>query len=242
MFGGIVNAIGGALGTVGGPLLNYFGQKETNKTNRQISDADRSLQEMFAQHGIQWRVEDARRAGINPLVALGAQTHMYQPSAIGFQSPMSALGQSMQNMGNFRQYARARGLEPNQPDLKRTVKDPQKVAYSNKSNKSITAGIHPAISAFRAGNKIILAPSERFASSTEEYLPAKAALFEKISSGKIGPIKHLIPRGKSVVPTKEGNLEIVNWKQRKKYDAFQRKLKNKDWSSTPFNEKLNWRK
>lgn len=37
-------------------------------------DRDERLQKEFAQQGIQWRADDARRAGIHPLAAMGAQT------------------------------------------------------------------------------------------------------------------------------------------------------------------------
>lgn len=41
------------------------------------------LQKQFAKNGIQWKVEDAKKAGIHPLYALGAQTHSYTPQAVG---------------------------------------------------------------------------------------------------------------------------------------------------------------
>lgn len=46
-------------------------------------DENRRMQREFAQMGIQWRAEDARKAGIHPLAALGAQTHAFQPSFVG---------------------------------------------------------------------------------------------------------------------------------------------------------------
>lgn len=42
-----------------------------------------AMQREFAQSGIQWKVEDAKKAGIHPLAALGAQTVSYQPQQIG---------------------------------------------------------------------------------------------------------------------------------------------------------------
>lgn len=52
---------------------------------RQQAAADRqarsneAMQREFAQHGIRWRVEDAKAAGLHPLYALGAQTPQFQP-------------------------------------------------------------------------------------------------------------------------------------------------------------------
>lgn len=48
----------------------------------QMSQANADLQREFAQKGIRWRVEDAKAAGIHPLVAVGAQTHSASPSYV----------------------------------------------------------------------------------------------------------------------------------------------------------------
>jgi len=62
----------GAVGSIAGGLF----QKDQAK-----KQAD--LQKEFAQSGIQWKVQDAEKAGIHPLYALGAQTTGYQPTAVG---------------------------------------------------------------------------------------------------------------------------------------------------------------
>ena len=36
----------------------------------------------FAKRGIQWRVHDAKKAGLHPLAALGAQTTSFSPSFV----------------------------------------------------------------------------------------------------------------------------------------------------------------
>jgi hypothetical protein len=55
-----------------------------------------ALQKEFAQKGIQWRVEDAKKAGIAPLAALGASLYQAQPTYTG-----SSLGElsNIFNMG-----------------------------------------------------------------------------------------------------------------------------------------------
>lgn len=40
-------------------------------------------QKQFAQQGIQWKVQDAIKAGIHPLYALGAQTTSFTPTSVG---------------------------------------------------------------------------------------------------------------------------------------------------------------
>lgn len=60
------------------------------------------LQKDFAQHGLRWRVEDAKRAGIHPLYALGAQVSPYSPSQYipgDSRSPLPDLGQVGQDIG-----------------------------------------------------------------------------------------------------------------------------------------------
>lgn len=50
-----------------------------------MSQADKQaqMQKEFAQNGVQWKVADAKKAGIHPLAALGAQTISYSPMSVG---------------------------------------------------------------------------------------------------------------------------------------------------------------
>lgn len=65
-----------ALIAAGSSLLGGFMQKQAQDKNAQ-------LQKQFAQSGIQWKVEDAKKAGVHPLYALGAQTHSFAPQSVG---------------------------------------------------------------------------------------------------------------------------------------------------------------
>jgi len=47
------------------------------------ADKQSAMQKEFAQNGIQWKVADAKKAGIHPLYALGANTMSYSPVATG---------------------------------------------------------------------------------------------------------------------------------------------------------------
>lgn len=60
----------------------------------QSADKNIKLQKQFAQNGIQWKVADAKKAGIHPLYALGAQTHSFAPVQAG-GSGFSEMGQSV---------------------------------------------------------------------------------------------------------------------------------------------------
>jgi len=59
---------------------------------------DIKMQKEFAQSGIQWKVEDAKKAGIHPLAALGAQTTSYAPVSVGGPSIASGLANAGQDI------------------------------------------------------------------------------------------------------------------------------------------------
>lgn len=65
----------GGLGSVVGAGINAGVQSNINKENME-------MQKEFAQNGIQWKVQDAKKAGIHPAVALGAQTYQASPSSV----------------------------------------------------------------------------------------------------------------------------------------------------------------
>lgn len=67
-FADFVPVIGSALG-------GLFGSSEASK--------NRKMQKEFAQNGIRWRVQDAQKAGIHPLYALGAQVTPFSPVQVG---------------------------------------------------------------------------------------------------------------------------------------------------------------
>lgn len=52
-----------------------------------------SWQKKFARNAIQWKVKDAKAAGIHPLAALGASTHSFQPVSLG--TDFGSMGQGI---------------------------------------------------------------------------------------------------------------------------------------------------
>lgn len=90
----------GSLIGAGGALLGgIFGQSAGAK-NRRLAREQMQLQREFAQHGIRWRVEDAKAAGIHPLAALGMQAMPYSPVLAGHDNAMGeALADAGQNVG-----------------------------------------------------------------------------------------------------------------------------------------------
>lgn len=61
-----------AIGSIVGGLMAESGKRK-----------EMAAQKEFAQHGVRWKVEDARAAGIHPALAMGASTASFQPVGLG---------------------------------------------------------------------------------------------------------------------------------------------------------------
>lgn len=85
----------GNLISAGASLLGGFLGRESNADQM---EQNRQLQREFAQSGIQWKVADAKKAGIHPLYALGAPT--MSPAIQTMQDPLAAsLSSAGQDIG-----------------------------------------------------------------------------------------------------------------------------------------------
>lgn len=77
--------------------------KKANEIEMQIANKNLELQKEFAQHGIRWKVEDAKAAGLHPLAALGAQTSSFSPISVGIHTadavPKNDFRQSLHSLG-----------------------------------------------------------------------------------------------------------------------------------------------
>ena len=82
-------AIGAGASILGGAL--------SSKSSAKASAMNYQQQKEFAQNQIQWRTEDARKSGISPLYALGANTSAYTPSgtATDWTTPLANAGSSL---------------------------------------------------------------------------------------------------------------------------------------------------
>lgn len=86
------------LQTAGSLFSGYKADKATKRTNE--------LQKDFYKNGISWRVEDAKRSGIHPLYALGANVgspsfSTFSGSGVG--DALSTLGSGIMDRVNYRQ-------------------------------------------------------------------------------------------------------------------------------------------
>jgi len=75
--------IGGALIGAG---ASYIGSQMSDKSAEAAAKKNAEMQEKFAKQGIQWKVADAKAAGISPEFALGAPTASFSPTETGSQS------------------------------------------------------------------------------------------------------------------------------------------------------------
>lgn len=89
--GTVAGGLVGALGSVAGGVIGSSSQKKLTRANL-------DFQREFAQHGIRWRVEDAKAAGLHPLAALGAFPASANP--VVMEDPMGrSIAQAGQDIG-----------------------------------------------------------------------------------------------------------------------------------------------
>lgn len=88
MFGSILKA-------VAGPVLGLFSDNQSRQDQKGANAQNYAAQKEFAQKGIQWKAQDARKAGLHPMAALGAAGSGFTPSFQAFTGNESAVGQMM---------------------------------------------------------------------------------------------------------------------------------------------------
>lgn len=71
------------LGSLISAGLSLIGGRKAEKKADQRDAVNYQRQKEFAQRGIQWKVNDAKKAGVHPLYALGAGTTSYAPQQVG---------------------------------------------------------------------------------------------------------------------------------------------------------------
>lgn len=92
VWGTIIGATIGAAGSL-------LGAKKQDQAARYATDQNTEIQRELAQKGIQYRVDDAKKAGIHPLAALGANISPAAPVAVGGGNVGRAISDASQNIG-----------------------------------------------------------------------------------------------------------------------------------------------
>lgn len=86
------------LGDIFGSAISAVSNWLTGSSNRdsqeRIAQQNIAMQKEFAQSGIQWKVQDAIKAGLHPLAALGAQTSSFSPVSVG-STDFGTMGQDL---------------------------------------------------------------------------------------------------------------------------------------------------
>lgn len=96
--------------TLLGGLLGKSSADSARDLQREQIARNEALQREFAQNGIQWRVEDAKKAGIHPIYALGGSGATFTPSSANFTSDTSlanAFASAGQDVGRAIQATRS---------------------------------------------------------------------------------------------------------------------------------------
>lgn len=85
-------------GSLAGGLMGKSAADKAREQEAAVAASNVALQREFAQNGIRWKVEDAKRAGIHPLYALGASTQSFSPVSVG-SGPDNSMANAMSNIG-----------------------------------------------------------------------------------------------------------------------------------------------
>lgn len=98
---GTIGSVAQGLGSLGGAIGGLFGGGGGKGSAADLLGRQMDRQEIWNKHQVQWRVEDAKKAGVHPLYALGAQISTPQvPSVVGDTGPsfgdrLSSAGQDI---------------------------------------------------------------------------------------------------------------------------------------------------
>lgn len=96
----MLGAIIGAGASLASTLLGKSASDKANKAQAAQAQQNYQQQKEFAQNGIQWKSEDAKKAGIHPLYAMGANTVSFSPTQVGSSTPdFSGIASAGQDIG-----------------------------------------------------------------------------------------------------------------------------------------------
>lgn len=97
-----LSGIVGAAGKLAGGFMDRSTANAKIRSDAALAEQNIKLQKEFATKGIQWKVDDAKAAGVHPLFALGASTQSFSPVSVGSSSSgnmSETLGGAGQDIG-----------------------------------------------------------------------------------------------------------------------------------------------
>lgn len=95
------NPVSAGISAAGNLLGGFLSDKATGSMNREnlaLGREQMAMQREFAQHGLRWKVEDAKRAGIHPLYAVGAPAQSPSPVSVT-QQPKTGVAEGLAAAG-----------------------------------------------------------------------------------------------------------------------------------------------
>lgn len=128
----VLAAVGSALssapviGSVISGISSLFGSKKSKDAASEAAMQNYLAQKEFAQHGIRWKVEDAKAAGLHPLFALGGSGATFSPSfTVGGEG--AGVADAGQHLGR----AVTAALQPSE----KAIQDAQLAALASQSRR-----------------------------------------------------------------------------------------------------------
>lgn len=98
----IGSLISAGAGIIGG-MMNNNAQQQANQANiaaaSTANQQNYEAQKEFAQHGLRWKIDDAKAAGIHPVYAVGAAPQSFAPSFVGATSEAGRPGDGLASAG-----------------------------------------------------------------------------------------------------------------------------------------------
>lgn len=193
-----------AIGALGGSLVSTLGSVlgggKAAKAQREANDKNAALQREFAQSGIQWRVEDARKAGVHPIYALGAQTMSAAPSYVGETQMGSAIAEAGQDIGRAvqagssaigRMDTRLAQLGLERAELENDLLRSQIAKTTAQIGPPIPMGVDSFNMPGQGDSGVKTVPMERIASAHAPYLeagPVTDVGFTRTDGGGLAPV------------------------------------------------------
>lgn len=143
MITSIQSALAGAAATIGGPILQYMGQQDANRTNVDIANRgtqanleeaqrNRDFEREMSNTAVQRRVDDLKKSGINPILA--AQD--------GASTPNGSQGSAMQ--------AAVQNAVPQIPNLVTSAIDAYNTLSAAEKTRAETGAIDETIATSKA--------------------------------------------------------------------------------------------